>query len=168
MYRQCLKVNQKNLEIFLLKGPLMAIFNKIMNIRDTECVQIVAPIPKIKHIEPNNTTFIGHMWHLACVMFIVSCVLSHLSPATCHLALLPRATNPPSANSPTMQSKLVCKDYFLLQNAKKCPNFPDFRELKQHITSPTITSQSLPHHFLCLIIYLHFLAGLVLLSTNLG
>ena len=41
------------------------------------------------------------------------------------------------------------------------------RELKQHITSLTITSPSLHHHFLCLFIYLRFLAGLVQLSTEL-
>ena len=41
------------------------------------------------------------------------------------------------------------------------------RELKQDITSLTITSPSLHHHFLCLFVYLRFLAGLVLLSTNL-
>ena len=45
------------------------------------------------------------------------------------------------------------------------------RELKQHITSLTITlltitSQSLHHHFLCLFIYLGFLAGIVLLSNE--
>ena len=40
------------------------------------------------------------------------------------------------------------------------------RELKQYITSLTITSPSLHHHFLCLFIFLRFLAGLVLLSTE--
>ena len=42
------------------------------------------------------------------------------------------------------------------------------RELKQHITSPTITSPSIHHHFLCLFVYLRFVTGIVLLSTNLG
>ena len=40
------------------------------------------------------------------------------------------------------------------------------RELKQDITSLTITSPSLHHHFLCLFVYLRVVAGLVIISTE--
>ena len=48
-----------------------------------------------------------------------------------------------------------------------------FKELKQDITSLTITSPSLHHHFtitsfVCLFVYLRFVGKLVLLSTNLA
>ena len=56
--------------------------------------------------------------HVSCVMCHVSCVACHLSPVTCHRSLTPtaRASYPPPANSPIMQSKLVCKDL-------RTPNF---------------------------------------------
>jgi hypothetical protein len=40
------------------------------------------------------------------------------------------------------------------------------RELKQHLTSLTITSPSIQHHFLFFFVYLRFVTGLVLLTTN--
>ena len=40
------------------------------------------------------------------------------------------------------------------------------RELKQHISSLNINSPSLQHNFLGLFVYLHAVAGLVLLSTE--
>ena len=40
------------------------------------------------------------------------------------------------------------------------------RELKQDITYLTITSPSLHHHFLCMFVYLRFVARLVILSTE--
>ena len=40
------------------------------------------------------------------------------------------------------------------------------RELKQNITLLTITSPSLCHHFLCVFVYLHVVAGLVILTTE--
>jgi hypothetical protein len=42
----------------------------------------------------------------------------------------------------------------------------DIRELKQNISSLIITSASLHHHFLCFFVYLGFVAGLVILSTE--
>ena len=45
-------------------------------------------------------------------MCYVSHVGCHLSPINCHLSLTPSATvtDPPPTNSPTMHSRLVCKD----------------------------------------------------------
>ena len=37
-------------------------------------------------------------------------VTLHLSPVTCHLSLMPAATDPPPANSPTMHSMLASKN----------------------------------------------------------
>ena len=64
--------------------------------------------------------------HMSCVTFHVSCVtgcvsqvMCHVlhvmcreSPVTCHMSLTPTATatDPPTAKSPTMQNRLVCKD----------------------------------------------------------
>ena len=50
--------------------------------------------------------------HVSCFMCHMSCVACHLSPVTCHLSLTPTvtATDPSHANSPTMQSRLFCKD----------------------------------------------------------
>ena len=52
--------------------------------------------------------------------------------------------------------------------ADKLQIYVNIRELKLDITSLTITAPSLHHHFLRLFVYLRFVAGLVLLSTNLG
>ena len=43
-------------------------------------------------------------------MCLVSHVTSWVSPVTCHKSLTPTATalDPPSANSPTMPSRMVC------------------------------------------------------------
>ena len=42
----------------------------------------------------------------------MSNVMCHVSPVTCHMSLRPTATatDPPTANSPTIHSRLVCKD----------------------------------------------------------
>ena len=55
---------------------------------------------------------------------------------------------------------------------KRSSHHYNTKEIKQDIISLTITSPSLHHHFLffvfCLFVYLRFVAGLVLLSSNLG
>ena len=52
------------------------------------------------------------MCHISCVKCCVSYVMYHLSPVTCHLSLTTKtkAIDPPPANSPTMHSRLVCKE----------------------------------------------------------
>ena len=50
------------------------------------------------------------MCHVSCVMCCMSCVTCQLSPTP-----TATATDPPPSNSPTMHSRLVCKD----------PNFSD-------------------------------------------
>ena len=67
---------------------------------------------------------ICHVSHVPCQLSCVMCCMSHV---TCHLSLTPTAsdTDPPPANSPILQSKLVCKDpktHFFLQNAKDSEN----------------------------------------------
>ena len=60
----------------------------------------------------------------------MSCVRCHLSPVTCHLSLTPTATStdPPTAYSPTMHSRLVHQDKNhnppIFQNTKIGQNFP--------------------------------------------
>ena len=42
----------------------------------------------------------------------VSCIVYHMSPVTCHMRLTPTATatDPAPANSPTIYSRMDCKD----------------------------------------------------------
>ena len=50
-----------------------------------------------------------HFSHVKCHVSCVVCLVSHV---TCHISLMPTATaiEHPPANSPNMQSRLVCKD----------------------------------------------------------
>ena len=69
-----------------------------------------------KYIMCHVSFVMCHVLHATChvsyVMCQMSCVAFHLSPFTCHLSLTPtvKATDPSHANSPTMRSRLVCKD----------------------------------------------------------
>ena len=86
---------------------------------------------------------------MSCVMCHVSCVACHLSPVTCHRSLTPaaRASYPPPANSPIMQSKLVCKDLrtpnFLTQK-----NYQSSKNQKMSIVVPILATdlQKSPVH----------------------
>ena len=76
--------------------------------------------------------------HLSCVTRYLSPVICHPSPVTfqlsaviCHLSptATATATDPPPANSPTMNSRLVCqklkpKNPTCLQNQKYCVKLP--------------------------------------------
>ena len=71
----------------------------------------------------------------------MSCVVRHLTPVTCQLSLTPTATatDPPSANSPSMHRKLVCKD-------QKPKNIQTQKSLKRSNISHTLFNQKSPVH----------------------
>ena len=58
----------------------------------------------------NNSTHKKIICHVSSVTCHMSHVMCHLSPVTYHLSLMPTATDPHPANSPTMHSWHVCKD----------------------------------------------------------
>ena len=79
-------------------------------------MRIVAPIPKGTEVErKKKSCVIWQVSRVTCHVSNVNCRLSsvtcHLPNVTCHLSLVStaRAMDPPSANSPTMYSKLVGK-----------------------------------------------------------
>ena len=58
-----------------------------------------------------------HVSHVTCQMSHVKCCMPHV---TCHMSLTPTAiaTDPPPANSPTLHSRMVCKDKRFFLNAR--------------------------------------------------
>ena len=80
------------------------------------------------------STFTDVMCHISSVMCYVSPITCRVSPVTCHLSLTPTATapDPPPAHSPTMLSKLCCKDP---KNPKKL-NAKNHQNSKKPKTAP--------------------------------
>ena len=99
---------------------------------------------------------IFHMSGVTCLMSLVTChllcVTCHQSPFTCHLSLTPTATatNPPSANSPTMHSRLVSEDH---NSPKKCItlNIIDFHRLRPlgFRSQPTVDNEGVSRGMVC-------------------
>ena len=76
----------------------------------------------------NIVKYLNFMCHISCVMCHVSNVLCHMSSVhvMCHLSLKPTATDPPPANSPTMNSRLILRDP---KNTKKIQNATNHQDL---------------------------------------
>ena len=73
-----------------------------------KCVWIVTPI--LRNLE--NLSQQNEKERKKCVVSHMSCATCHVSNVACHLSLTPTATatDPHPANSPSMHSRLVCKD----------------------------------------------------------
>ena len=92
------------------------------------------------------------MCHFSCVMCHVSCVMCHVSyvacrvsSVTCHLSLTQTATatDPPPANSPFVQSRLVHKDPQIQKNIEKKKNIWNEKILKRSRGMPILAVRSL-------------------------
>ena len=74
--------------------------------------------------------------HVTCQ---VSGFMYHMSPVTYHLSLIPNATDPHPANSPTMHSRLFCKD----------PQPKRFWKTPKILVSVVKGGDIIKHSFLC-------------------
>ena len=92
------------------------------------------------------------MCHLSCVMCHVSCVMCHVSyvacrvsSVTCHLSQTQTATatDPPPANSPFVQSRLVHKDPQIQKNIENKKNIWNEKILKMSRGMPILAIRSL-------------------------